>query len=226
MTAACVQAADLPVEAADPLRYSLYSPKQKDRESTNRLEPLMHDDRDVQESDLITRAIEGDHTAFGELVRRYEGTVAGTVFGMLGRCEEAEDIGQETMVRLYRSLDRFRGEASLKTYVTRIAINLCVDTLRRRKRHAWQFWRSDDDEEIDIADPRDMRKDAEHRQSIERALDTLTPDFRSVVVMRLVQGFSTEDVAGMLQIPVGTVLSRLARAKKLLAKELEGYIDD
>lgn len=226
MTAACMQAADLPVEVADPLRYSLYAPKQKDGESTNRPEPLMHDDLDVQESDLITRAIEGDHTAFGELVRRYEGTVAGTVFGMLGRCEEAEDIGQETMVRLYRSLDRFRGEASLKTYVTRIAINLCVDTLRRRKRRAWQFWRSDDDEEIDIADPRDMRKDAERRQSIERALDTLTPEFRSVVVMRLVQGFSTEDVAGMLQIPVGTVLSRLARAKKLLAKELEGYIDD
>lgn len=225
MTAVNLQAAELLVEAAAPLRYNSLAPGQKDGASIVCLEPFMSGDLDVPESDLITRATEGDHTAFRELVRRYESTVAGTVFGMLGRCEEAEDIGQETMVRLYRSLDRFRGEASLKTYVTRIAINLCVDALRRRKRRAWQFWRSDDDDEMDIADPQDTHENAERRQGIERALNSLTPEFRSVVVMRLVQGFSTEEVAGMLQIPAGTVLSRLARAKKQLTVELEGYIN-
>ncbi|WP_417450600.1 RNA polymerase sigma factor [Kordiimonas sp.] len=185
----------------------------------------MQCDPDMPESDLIKNAAEGDHAAFRELVRRHESAVANTVFGMLGRCEEAEDVGQETMVRLYRSLDRFRGEASVKTYVTRIAINLCVDALRRRKRRSWQFWRSDDDDEIDIADPRDTHEDAERRQGIARALNTLTPEFRSVVIMRLVHGHSTDDVADILQIPTGTVLSRLARAKKQLAKELEDYID-
>lgn len=197
--------------------------------STHESEPAMvyamQSGPNTHEGDLIDRAAGGDHAAFRELVRRHEATVAGTVFGMLGRCEEAEDIGQETMVRLYRSLGRFRGEASLKTYVTRIAINLCLDALRRRKRRAWQFWRSDEDGEADIVDPRDSSRDVERRQAIERALDTLTPEFKSVVVMRLVQGFSTEEVAEMLEIPAGTVLSRLARAKKQLASELEELID-
>jgi len=224
MMAVCVQAEDLSVEKTASFRHSSLDPKQKDGSRVVFLELLMQFDPDMPESDLIKNAAKGDHAAFRELVRRHESTVANTVFGMLGRSEEAEDIGQETMVRLYRSLDRFRGEASVKTYITRIAINLCLDALRRRKRRSWQFWRSDDDE-IDIADPRDTHEDAERRQGIARALNTLTPEFRSVVIMRLVHGHSTDDVADILQIPTGTVLSRLARAKKQLAKELEDYFD-
>lgn len=175
----------------------------------------------TQESELIAHASNGDHYAFQELVRRYEATVAKTVFGMLGQCGEAEDVGQETMVRLYRSLPKFKGEASLKTYVTRIAMNVSIDALRRRKRKAWQFWRTDDGEEVEVADPRSDHADLEKKQSVEKALKGLNTDQRSVIVLRLIQGYSTEEVATMLDVPVGTVLSRLARGKKQLAEILK-----
>ena len=214
------------IRLSDIFPANLFPPMQYDRsKGTMAIEQMtghaMQFGPATEEATLIKKAAEGNHMAFRELVRRYESTVAKTVFGMLGRCEEAEDIGQETMVRLYRSLDRFRGEASLKTYVTRIAINLCLDTLRQRKRRAWQFWRKDDDSEQEIADPRDDSRAVEQRQSVDKALDNLSPEFRTIVVMRLIQGFSTEETAHMLNIPTGTVLSRLARAKKQLANALE-----
>jgi RNA polymerase sigma-70 factor (ECF subfamily) len=182
----------------------------------------MQDGSATAEVLLIEKAIGGDQAAFGELVRRHEATVARTVFSMLGQCAEAEDVGQEVMVRLYRSLAGFRGEASLKTYVTRIAMNLSIDALRRRRRRAWQFWRGEDDSETEIADPRDTAGGVEVRQSVSKALAALGEEFRSVVVLRLIHGYSTGETADMLDIPEGTVLSRLARAKKKLTEQLEG----
>ncbi|MDH5745133.1 MAG: helix-turn-helix domain-containing protein, partial [Candidatus Aminicenantes bacterium] len=78
----------------------------------------------LNEQELVRAAKNGDKNAFKELIKKYEHQVAATVIGMLGNCPEAEDVGQETFIRLYQSLDKFRGEASLGTYLTRIAINL------------------------------------------------------------------------------------------------------
>ena len=88
------------------------------------------------DDELLLRARAGDDRAFRLLVERYEGRVASVVTAMLGAGDEAEDVGQETFIRFYRSLDRFRGEASLGTYLTRIAINLSRNALRRRRREA------------------------------------------------------------------------------------------
>ena len=86
------------------------------------------------DEELLARAGNGDHGAFRMLVERYEGRVAATVIGMLGPGQEADDVGQETFIRLYESLDTFRGDAKLSTYITRIAINQSLKALRRRKR--------------------------------------------------------------------------------------------
>ncbi|MCG8506931.1 MAG: sigma-70 family RNA polymerase sigma factor, partial [Sphingomonadales bacterium] len=85
------------------------------------------------DADLVAETRNGSHQAFRELVMRYEGTVAATVIGMLGPGSEAEDAGQDVMIRFYQSLDRFEGKSSLKTYITRIAVNQSIDVIRRRK---------------------------------------------------------------------------------------------
>ena len=102
-------------------------------------------ERESTDSALIDRARAGDETAFRTLVERYESQVAATVVGMLGPSEEADDVGQETFVRFYQALGKFRGEAALGTYLTRIAMNLSLNAIKRRQKQRWRFWSLDDD---------------------------------------------------------------------------------
>jgi RNA polymerase sigma-70 factor (ECF subfamily) len=172
--------------------------------------------------ELVEAAREGDEKAFIELVRRYEPRVAATVIGMLGDVPEADDVGQETFVRFYRALRSFRGESGLGTYLTRIAINLSLNELRRRRRRFFLFPRSD---AADLPEAPDERRDEaaalEAKEAVHRALQRLEPEFRAVVVLRLLDGYSTRETAEILDIPAGTVLSRLARGQKKLRKILD-----
>lgn len=179
-----------------------------------------------QETDLLARARSGDHGAFRALVERYEGTVAGTVHGMLGPGPEAEDVGQETFIRFYRALDSFREESSLKTYLTRIAINLSLNALKRRRRLRDRFVRSD---ELDFAEPSlsgEGEIDAEERAAlVHKAIERLDPKHRAVVVLRMINGYSTREAAELLGVPQGTVLSRLSRGMQRLETLLKPYKD-
>lgn len=167
--------------------------------------------------ELIERAREEDQQAFSLLVSRYEGRVAATVIGMLGYCAEADDVGQEVFIRFYRSIKRFRGDSALGTYLTRIAINLSLNELKKRKRRQiFQFFSGPEDREIQIPDYVDDHEQRAVQQHVQSALQMLDPDFRSVVVLRMIEGYSTKETAEMLKLPLGTVLSRLARAQKKL----------
>jgi len=174
----------------------------------------------LNEQDLIASARNGDNDAFKEIVKKYESRVAATVIGMLGHCPEAEDIGQETFVRLYKSLDRFRGESSLGTYLTRIAINLSINEIRRRGRQRKIYLTNSGDQIENIADPRNPSEQKEMSELIQRGLQKLPAKFRSVIVLRFIDGYSTEETAKILNLPVGTVLSRLSRAQMKLKKIL------
>ena len=169
---------------------------------------------------LIKAAQEGDYRAFHELVKKYESRVASTVFGMLGRCPEADDVGQETFIRFYKSLRHFRGDSSVATYLTRIAINLSLNELKRRKRHAL-FFSAESYETQSAAHDGDNPVSYDTKEAIQHALHLLDPKFRAVVVLRLMDGYSTEETAQTLKIPVGTVLSRLARAQMKMKSILE-----
>ncbi len=173
---------------------------------------------------LIDRARTGDEAAWRILIERYEPQVAAVVVGMLGRGDEADDVGQETFVRFYQSLDKFRGDAALGTYLTRIAINLSLNALARRKRQRLRFW-SRDDEQARPAEPsvdgRDEQTTHERAQAVQAALNQLKPAFRAVVVLRMIEGYSTKETAALLEIAEGTVLSRLARGMKKLATLLK-----
>lgn len=175
--------------------------------------------------DLVHRTLDGDSKAFNEIIRRYENMVARTVKGMLGDIQQAEDVGQDTFIRLYRSLKDFRGDSKLSTYIQRIAINQSLNEIRRKKRFLSLFYQSDDKEdmtEIDLAADND-EKARDIKDFVNLAISKLEPDFRSVVIMRAIHGYSTRETAEILEIPVGTVLSRLSRAKEQL-KELLKYL--
>ena len=166
---------------------------------------------------LIASAREGDTAAFKTLVERYEGQIAGTVVGMLGNGQEAEDVGQEVFIRFYRSLDKFRGDAKVSTYLTRIAINLSLNAIKKNKRRKiFGLFGGEEKQALEIPDSGLTQDQRDTQAMVQRALLSLSPEFRSVVVLRLIEGYSTKEVAQLLEIPLGTVLSRLARAQNKL----------
>ncbi len=174
---------------------------------------------------LIDAAREGGEEAFRELVVRYEGRVASVVIRMLGNTPEAEDVGQETFIRFYRSLRRFRGQAAVGTYLTRIAINLSLNEIKKRRRRSIFVPFTPVGKENDAPEPEfeDPRASAEYDDTVDRiqgALNKLKPEFRSVIVLRLMEGYSTKETAEILGLPVGTVLSRLRRSQEKLKRIL------
>ncbi len=181
-----------------------------------------HGDRE-----LLARARAGDQESFRVLVERYQRSVASTVIGMLGSGDEADDVGQETFIRFYHAMDQFRGEASLKTYLQRIAINLSLNALKRRRRFALRFISRDHDAES-IPEPSVDQDEAldrqEERRLVRAALARLGPKHRPVVVLRMIEGYSTRETAQMLGLAEGTVLSRLSRALKQLQASLGPYV--
>lgn len=179
----------------------------------------------VAEQRLVARARDGDRAAFREIVERYEGLVAATVVGMLGSGPEAEDVGQKTFIRLYQALDQYRGEGGLAPYITRIAVNQCLNALRRRKRRQERFVSRDARDLFEPSfDGEPQRFD--ERELVHRAIQQLDPIHRSVVVLRLINGYSTKETADLLDVPTGTVLSRLYRAQEKLRDLLAPYLED
>ena len=166
------------------------------------------------DEELVHRARKGDNNAFRTLVERHQKNIARTVSGMLGASMDVDDVVQEVFIRLHRHLDRFRGDAALSTFLKRIAINLSLDALRCRKRIRRRFV-SRDDHEIYLPEPeadRFQEDTFDRRQLIEQALSSLRPQHRAVIVLRLIDDYSTKETAAILGVPQGTVLSRLSRA--------------
>lgn len=175
------------------------------------------------DEELLDRARRGDQYAFKLLVERYEGKVAATVISMLGRGPEADDVGQETFIRFFKSLDSFRGEASLGTYLTRIAINQSLKAIKRKQTWTQRFFSRDEGGENlyePVADENEPMEEQERSELVQQALQLLNPDHRAVVILRLLEGYSTKETAAILQLPEGTIMSRLSRALAKLEKIL------
>jgi RNA polymerase sigma-70 factor, ECF subfamily len=171
----------------------------------------------AEEFELVKAALEGDKNAFGEIVNRYRKMVARTVKGMLGDSVFAEDIGQEVFINLFHSLSEFRGEAKLSTYIQKIAVNITLNEIKRRKRFFSMFTHKANNEmhEFDIAD-HDTEEKKEAAEIVNKALSAMDPKFRIIITMRMLQGYSTKETAEILDLPLGTVLSRLSRAQEQL----------
>jgi len=145
---------------------------------------------------------------------------------MLGQCQEAEDVGQETFIKFYKNLKNFRGESSVGTYLTRIAINLSLNELKRRKRRRWLFSSINKKDYSNIAAGEDRFERKETKEIVQQCIKKLAPEFQSVVVLRLISGYSVEETSKILKIPEGTVFSRLSRAQKKLRELLKPYLGE
>jgi RNA polymerase sigma-70 factor (ECF subfamily) len=176
---------------------------------------------------LIEACRSGKTEAFGVLVRRYQDRLYPTVFRLTGCAEDAHDLLQEAFLRAYQKLDRFHGESSFYTWVYRIAINLALSNLRKR-RHAASGVPMPIDPPGDRGedDPARSLLRAERDEQIQQALDALAPDHRTIVVMKEFDALRYEEIGAILGIPVGTVRSRLHRARLELRQRLRGLIDD
>ena len=178
----------------------------------------------AEEKELVSASLSGDKRAFGEIVNRYQRMVARTVKGMLGDSVFAEDIGQEVFINLFYSLPEFRGEAKLSTYIQKIAVNLTLNEIKRRKRFLSIFSQKGNNEmhEFEIAD-NDTEERKEASEIVNKALMAMDPKFRIIVTMRILQGYSTKETAEILDLPIGTVLSRLSRAQEQLRNILAKF---
>lgn len=180
----------------------------------------------LSESELISAASSGDEAAFRELVDLHSGAIASVVTAMLGPGDDADDVGQETFVRFFNALPKFRGDSSVRTYLTRIAVNVSIDVLSRRKRRL-NWVRIGETRGDAILTARDETHDLETTDlnaRIRAIVDELDPAHRAVVIMRILEERSTRETSEILGVPEGTVMSRLKRAMTKLETRLRPLI--
>ena len=168
------------------------------------------EDKTGNDIQLVAAAIDGDISAFESIVKKYEGMIAGIIISMIGDKDDADDIGQETFIRFYKSMNKFRGESKLGTYLARTAINLSLNEIKRKKR---RIFNSVDSENDSILGSYNDEHQRDTEELVNKALGQLDPKFRSILVLRHIQGFSTKETAEILGLPIGTVLSRLSRGQ-------------
>ena len=181
---------------------------------------------------LLERCRQGDAHAFETLFRKYQTYVYNISLGMLCNGEDAADITQETFLRLHRSLDSFRGDASFSTWLYRVAVNLCITELRRRSRSRFQFLddvQHDEDtplhEEVGPS-PQEAVELEEDRKVVHQVLRMLPPDYRAVMVLRHFQQLAYEEIAEVLGLSLSQVKTRLFRARKMFKDRFETVLGE
>lgn len=177
----------------------------------------------TNEAQLIEMALQGDSAAFGSLVRRYQDRLFTSMVHLVGQREEAEDIVQDAFVQALLKLSSFRQSSSFYTWLYRIAFNAAVNR-RRRTRGEVPLDQTPGNYPAEPADPNDQPAErilrSERVQQIQSALKSLSEEFRAVLVLREIEGFDYDTIARVLDVSVGTVRSRLHRARALMREQL------
>lgn len=181
------------------------------------------------DADLVRGAQAGDASAFNEIVRRHQRGVYRIAYGLTRNPSDADDLAQETFVRAYGAIGRFRAGEPLFPWLSRIVTNLAFSLFRRRRRRpetpleplleAGRQWGVDDD-------PADAAASGERRRHLEAAFATLSPEHQAVLVLRVVEDLPYEEIATALSVPIGTVMSRLSRARAELKRRLASRVGE
>lgn len=180
------------------------------------------------DDELIRLCKARDEDAFAALVERYKARIYGLAYRMIGHQQEAEDVAQEAFIHVYRAIDTFRLGDKFSSWVYRIATNLAIDHLRKRKHKEVSIDAPvgpDSDMYLQLPDkaenPERIVIQAELKSTIEKAIMDLSPTYKAVVVLRHVNNLAYEDIASVLGIPLGTVKTRLFRAREILRRKVE-----
>lgn len=183
---------------------------------------------------LIEATKQGDESAFAEIVHRYRNPIVNYLYRFLNDYEEAIDLAQETFVRVYFAIDRYHTGFAFSTYIYRIATNLAISELRKRKRRRLLsltgLFQSDADDATEYQ-PRDERQlqdaslvEDEQSKTIARAIAALPEKYRVPIILRDVEGRSYEEIAEIMELGLGTTKSRISRGRGLLKEKLKGYL--
>jgi len=169
------------------------------------------------DADLVARFQDGDQGAFATLMKRHERRVYNLAYRMLGGAEDARDATQDVFLSCFRHLPSFRGDAAFSTWIHRIAVNACYDMVRRRKPVV-----SLEGQELEPAATGDHAESAAATADVQRALMRIPPEFRMVLILHELQDWPIDEIARVLEIPVGTVKSRLHRGRVALGRAILG----
>ena len=178
----------------------------------------------MEESRLIQKAAGGDPAAFNTLLGQHERRMYAVALRMCGNPEDAQDCLQEAMMRVWRAISGFKGQSSFSTWVYRITMNTCLDELRKRKNRpntsldtlVEAGWSPADED--DTPERHTLRREA--RQSLEGFIQELPEDMRAALVLRDVHGYAYDEIADALGVNVGTVKSRISRAREKLREKI------
>lgn len=191
---------------------------------------------EIPQSDhaLIEATKNGDEAAFALIVGRYKSPITNYLYRFLNDYEEAVDLAQETFVRVYFAIDRYHTEYAFSTYIYRIATNLAISELRKRKRRTilslTGLFQSEDDEQTEFQPPDNRNRpdedlvDDERSRVIAKAIVTLPAKYRVPIILRDIEGKSYDEVAEILDLGLGTTKSRISRARGLLKEKLKHYL--
>jgi len=188
----------------------------------------------LSDHELIEATKKGDEDAFAEIMTRYRSQITNYLYRFLNDYEEAVDLAQETFVRVYFAIERYHTDYAFSTYIYRIATNLAISEIRRRKRRRLVsltgLFQSDDEPQAQDFQPPDKKPlalenliESEQTETIARAIATLPEKYRAPIVLRDVEGKSYEEVAAILKLGLGTTKSRISRARKLLREKLQNH---
>ncbi len=180
---------------------------------------------------LVVEALTGEETAFAVLVRRYQRRLTAFLGQLVGDTELARELTQETFIRAWSALDRFDSRYRFSTWLFRIAHNLGIDQLRRRRLQTVSLYRRDaDGEEVEMVvtdsekDPFGHCENKELAQHIKQAIEELRPEYRELVLLRHFGGLSYQEIAEFKNMPLGTVKNKLFRAHSVLRRALEAFL--
>lgn len=182
-----------------------------------------------EERAVILRVQQGDANAFEALVTAYQKQVYNLALRTVGNTEDAADLSQEAFLRAYRSIGSFRGDSKFSVWLYRLTTNICIDFLRSKGRKPTvSLTVENDDEETEELDVADERFDPEEqyqrkalRQAVQRGLSQLPEEFRTILILREVEGMRYDEIAELLHLEEGTVKSRLFRARNRLCDFLK-----
>src|SRR6059058_243283 len=191
-------------------------------------------EKDLSSADeraLVRGAQQGDMAAFEELVARHRDKIYARAYSMMKNEEEALDLSQEAWVKGWQRLKQFQGESSFVTWMTRIVINLCLDQLRKQKRHRSESIEMMEEESggverqmpIIVVNPTERLERSELRQRIDKALAQLSVEHRTVLILHEFEELEYKEIAKRMQCSIGTVMSRLFYARRKMANLLAGF---
>lgn len=178
----------------------------------------------TDEKKIIQQVLDGNQEAFSELVKAYEKPVYNLCLRMTGNAQDAQDLAQEAFLKAWRGLRFYKFESSFSTWLYRLTSNVCIDFLRRQKRRT-AVSLTMEEQELEVPDQRPVPEERmlqqEARQAVSQAMNQLEDEFRLVLTLRVLEDMSYEQIAQIMDLKVGTVKSRLARARIKLKNILQ-----